>query len=222
MTHAHTESGTTPAPTDTPSPKDFWEARYQAGGDRLFSGRPNSALVREVSGLAPGRALDLGCGEGGDALWLAAQGWQVTATDISSTALRRAAAALEEAGVADRVTLEEHDLGRTFPQGRFDLVSAHFLQSPVELPREEVLRRAAAAVAPGGVLLVVGHAAWPAWVTEPDPSVHFATPEEVYESLQLPPGDWEILVSETYDRPATDPDGQPATRSDNTLKLRRL
>src|SRR5687768_14452181 len=69
-----------------------WDAKYR-GRDRLFSGAPNGVLVAEVADLAPGRALDVGCGEGADALWLARRGWQVTGVDISETALRRAAAA---------------------------------------------------------------------------------------------------------------------------------
>ncbi|MBR7677707.1 methyltransferase domain-containing protein, partial [Streptomyces daliensis] len=71
------------------SDREFWDARYRENG-QIWSGEPNEALVREVSGLAPGRALELGCGEGGDAVWLARQGWRVTATDISGVALARA------------------------------------------------------------------------------------------------------------------------------------
>lgn len=143
------------------SAEEYWDERY-GGTERIWSGRPNVALVREVTGLAPGTALDLGCGEGGDAIWLAGQGWRVVGTDVSRRALERAAGHAERAGVADRVEWRRHDLAVDFPAGRFDLVSAHFLHSPVEMPREEILRSAAAAVAPGGVLLVVGHAGWPA------------------------------------------------------------
>lgn len=143
------------------SAEEYWDERY-GGTERIWSGRPNVALVREVTGLAPGTALDLGCGEGGDAIWLAGQGWQVVGTDVSRRALERAAGHAEQAGVADRVEWRRHDLAVDFPAGRFDLVSAHFLHSPVEMPREAILRSAAAAVAPGGVLLVVGHAGWPA------------------------------------------------------------
>ena len=75
----------------------YWEDFY--GGERRWSGKPNAALVEEVADLEPGTALDLGCGEGGDAIWLAAQGWTVTATDISQTALDIAARHAAEAGV---------------------------------------------------------------------------------------------------------------------------
>src|SRR5882724_9759517 len=69
---------------------EYWEGRYQEH-DHIWSGKPNALLVREVAALPPGAALDLGCGEGGDAIWLAQQGWRVTAVDISATALRRGA-----------------------------------------------------------------------------------------------------------------------------------
>jgi methylase of polypeptide subunit release factors len=100
----------------------------------VWSGRANATLVDVVQDLPPGTALDLGCGEGGDAVWLALRGWQVTAVDVSPTALRRAGEHAAQAGVADRVTTERHELGRSFPDGTYDLVCAAFLHSPVELP----------------------------------------------------------------------------------------
>ncbi|NYI04701.1 class I SAM-dependent methyltransferase [Allostreptomyces psammosilenae] len=206
--------------TDTSSAEEFWEDRYNSS-DRLFSGNPNSALIRETSAVTPGRALDLGCGEGADAVWLARQGWHVTAVDISPTALSRGAEHATAAGVADRIDWQQHDLAHSFPEGAFDLVSAHYLHSPREMPREEILRRAAEAVAPGGLLLIVGHAGWPSWSHDHDTEIHFPTPDEVLAALDLPEGRWEVLVKETYDTPMTDPDGRPATRPDNTLKLRR-
>lgn len=143
---------------------EMWDDRYR-GSDRIWSGNPNVVLVREVEGLTPGRALDLGCGEGADAVWLARWGWKVTATDISRVALERAAVHAAEADVADRIDWQWHDLGASFPEGEYDLVSAQFLHSMGDLPRERILRRAALAVAPGGVLLVVGHMASPPGIT---------------------------------------------------------
>lgn len=202
---------------------EFWDARY-AESDRIWSGNPNTVLVREVSGLKPGRALDLGCGEGGDAIWLARQGWQVTATDISQVALDRAARHAADAGahVAERVDWQQHHLGTSFPEGRFDLVSAQFLHSYVDLPREQVLRTAAASVAPGGTLLVVGHAGWPSWEHDPDHDVHFPTPEEVLTSLELADGAWAVLLCGEHERAQTAPDGSPGTRTDNALMIRRV
>ncbi len=111
---------------------------------------------------------------------------------------------------------------RSFPAGVFDLVSAQFLHSHGDMPREKILRNAASAVAPGGVLLVVGHAGFPAWEHDHHPDIHFPTPEEVLESLDLRDGEWEVLLSDEHERIQNDPDGKPTTRTDNTLKIRRL
>ena len=198
--------------------QELWDGRYRES-DRIWSGNPNTVLVREVEGMAPGRALDLGCGEGADAIWLARQGWRVTAVDISGVALERAVRNAAE--VADRIDWQRHDLGTSFPPGKFDLVSAHFLHSPGDLPREKILRTAAGAVAPGGVLLVVGHAGFPPWEDDPHPDMHLPTPQEVLEDLDLPDEEWEVLVCEEHERIQDDPSGRPMTRTDNTLKVRR-
>ncbi|NXY98465.1 class I SAM-dependent methyltransferase [Streptomyces sp. BR123] len=222
-THAHDHSHHGGNPTE-PHAGDqaFWDSRYRES-DRIWSGSPNAALVREVAGLAPGRALDLGCGEGADAVWLARQGWQVTGTDISEVALERAAAHAAEAGVADRVDLRRHDLTESFPAGEFDLVSACFLHNYGDFPRARVLRTAAAAVAPGGILLVVGHGGWATWQEdEVRPEIDFPTPGEVLDQLELPDGAWEVLRAEEYVREQNSPDGRAGTRADNTVKVRRL
>ncbi|MFB7291911.1 SAM-dependent methyltransferase [Actinacidiphila glaucinigra] len=213
--------GTTSATGAGPE-AEFWDARY-AGSDRVWSGNPNNVLVSEVGGLKPGTALDLGCGEGADAVWLARQGWRVTAVDISRVALERAAGHAKAEGIAEGlIDWQRHDLGETFPEGTYDLVSAQFLHSPNDMPRERILRAAAAAVAPGGVLLVVGHAGFPAWETDPHPEMHFPTPDEVLESLGLPDGEWEVVLTDVHERIQNDPDGRPTTRVDNTLEIRRL
>lgn len=203
------------------SAEEFWDDRY-GESEQIWSGDPNTVLVRETSGLTPGRALDLGCGEGADAIWLARRGWRVTAVDISRVALDRAGRHAAEADVADRIDWQQADLATFFPGGIFDLVSAQFLHSRGGLPREEILRTAASAVAPGGVLLVVGHAGWPSCESCPDHDVVFPTPEEVLESLELADGQWEVLLSGEHERTQTGPDGQPCTRTDNALKVRRL
>ena len=141
----------------TQSPVGFWEGFWEQ--EKLGSGRVNPWLAAHATDLTPGAALDLGCGEGMDALWLTGRGWQVTVVDISATVLDRAVARAAEAGL--RLVAQRHDLATSFPAGTFDLVSAQFLQSPVDFPREEVLHRAAQAVAVGGKLLVVAHAAAP-------------------------------------------------------------
>jgi SAM-dependent methyltransferase len=202
------------------SAEEYWDTRYSAN-DRIWSGKPNALLIREVSELSPGRALDLGCGEGADAIWLAQRGWHVTAVDVSRIALARAAEHARQEGVADRIDWQWHDLTESFPAGAFDLVSAHFLHSEIDLPRERILRTAAASLSAGGVLLIVGHVGCPSWETGHHPDIHFPTPEEVLTSLDLPPAEWELLLSGEHERRVTGPDGQPATRTDNLLKLRR-
>lgn len=134
-----------------------WEERY-SGEEKIWSGNPNPQLVAEVTGLAAGTALDVGCGEGGDVIWLARQGWRVTGADFSANGLARAARHAERAGVADRTDWWQVD-ARTFAAGgrSYDLVTTHFLHPP-DGGMVEVTRRLAEAVAPGGHLLVVGHA----------------------------------------------------------------
>jgi SAM-dependent methyltransferase len=149
MSHSHE---ITPESFEQPS----WDQRY-AGEGRVWSGRPNAVLVAEATGLAPGRAVDLGCGEGGDAIWLAERGWQVTAVDFSQAGLTRAAAHADERGVGDRIEWRHADLRDWTPDGEeWDLVTSHFLHL-LDEGMLEATRRMAAAVAPGGTLLVVGH-----------------------------------------------------------------
>jgi SAM-dependent methyltransferase len=198
------------------SDEQEWDARY-AESDRIWSGNPNVALVAEVSELTPGRALDLGCGEGADAIWLAGRGWRVTAVDHSRVALARAAAHAAEAGVS--VDWRHADLAREFPDGEYDLVSAQFLHSRGAFDREAVLRRAAAAVAPGGVLLIESHLDHGPFQNH-GADVHFPTPEEVVKSLDLSE-EWETLRAEAHPREQTGPDGELHTRTDSTVKLRR-
>jgi len=195
----------------------MWEDRY-GESDRIWSGEPNIRLVEIVSGLAPGLALDLGCGEGGDTVWLAKHGWRVTAVDIADTALRRAPEA--SADLLQYIDFQQHDLTKTFPEGEYDLVSAHFLHSPTEWDRDSVMRRAAAAVAPGGVLLVVDHGAAPPWA----PRLHhheFPSAEEVVDAMALDPGQWERVRVDSAERQAQRPDGQAGTLLDNIIVLRR-
>jgi SAM-dependent methyltransferase len=134
--------------------REDWDHRWLYE-KRDFPTEPNVVLVREASALPPGRALDLGCGIGRNAVWLAGLGWEVTAVDFSRVALERARLLAGELGV--NVAWIEDDLRRYEPPaGAFDLV----LLLCIHLPRDErrgVLRRAATALAPGGTLLVVGH-----------------------------------------------------------------
>ncbi|MER5866491.1 class I SAM-dependent methyltransferase [Kitasatospora sp. NPDC002040] len=197
--------------------EQFWDERY-GQSDRIWSGEPNAALVRETAGLTPGTVLELGSGEGGDAIWLARQGWRVTASDVSRVALARAAEHAGAEGVGDLIDWQQHDLAVSFPAGTYDLVTASFLYSP-EMPRAEILRTAATAVAPGGTLLIIGHGPWPDWHQGPRPDIDLPTPQQVLADLALPA--WQVLTCEEYERTQKGPDGEPAVRIDNTLKLRR-
>ena len=198
---------------------EFWEHRY-GESDRVWSGKPNQRLVQEVANLPPGHALDLGCGEGADSVWLAEQGWNVVAVDVSATALQRGAAAAQARGVADRIDWQCHDLAETFPEGEYDLATAAYFLSPIPLPRTEILRAAAHAVRPGGVLLLLSHTGFPAGVEHRPHSVTFLTPEEQLAELDLPPGDWRVEAAENYEISGTAPTGT-STRIDNVLRLRR-
>jgi SAM-dependent methyltransferase len=122
----------------------------------MWSGHPNGTLVNEISGVAPGRALDVGAGEGGDALWLAEQGWSVTASDISQRALDRVDAEAERRGL--RVECHHADANALdpFETTAFDLVSAQYASIP-RAPDGRGVRNLLNAVAPGGTLLVVSH-----------------------------------------------------------------
>ncbi|MGW0187450.1 class I SAM-dependent methyltransferase [Streptomyces sp. NPDC003362] len=209
--------------THTPAtdrPADFWEGFYR-NGNRIWSGRPNPLLVREASELSPGAALDLGCGEGADAVWLASRGWRVTGVDISATALERAARHAAEAGVDERIAWERHELGVSFPDGTFDLVSVQFLQSPVELDLYRILRRAAASVAPGGTLLIGLHGSWPSWQHEPPFEADFPTLDGLLGELALPEKEWTVVTADAVRRPHNSPDGVEGFREDNVWRLRR-
>src|SRR5438128_807229 len=131
-----------------------WDERYR-GAALLWTERPNQLLVEEVSGLKPGRALDLGAGEGRNAVWLAEQGWQVTAVDFSRVALDRAAAVAKRSGL--NVEWVQADLAGYAPAvAGFDLVVILYLHLPPD-ERRHVLDQAVNALRPGGRLVIVGH-----------------------------------------------------------------
>jgi len=149
-------SGMTDPHSERPPSADAdWDERY-AGAPQVWSGQPNSALVVELAQLAPGRVLDVGCGEGADAVWLAREGWEVTALDVSQVALDRASTAADAAGVSVRWIHSGLVGAQITPEG-FDLVSAQY-PALLSTPEDEAERTLIGAVAPRGHLIVVHHA----------------------------------------------------------------
>lgn len=132
----------------------LWDERY-AAAELIWTAEPNRFLVAEVNGLAPGRALDLACGEGRNAVWLATQGWEVTGVDFSRAGLDKAHHLAQQHQVTAEWILADVTTYRPPPSG-FDLVAILYLQLPAE-PLAAALGNAVRALAPGGTLLLVGH-----------------------------------------------------------------
>lgn len=198
--------------------RQFWEGQYQRGA-KPWTGRPNAILKQFAETLPTGTALDLGCSEGNSAVWLAQRGWQVTGVDISATALERAAGHAADAGVAERTYFEQHDLSQSFPEGQFDLVYALYLESPVDFPRDHVMRRAADAVAPGGLLLIVSHGSVAPWSWNREAT--FLTPQEALDRLGLNLNGWHTEFLGAPERELTGPGGQAALVRDIVMALGR-
>lgn len=248
MPHHHHDAPAQPADV-------FWDELYSER-DRIWSGNVNRAMADVVADLpvsslgadVPLRALDLGCGEGGDAIWLAAAGWDTVGIDISAVAVERAREAAEARELGQQVDFRTADLttwddARWATLGGFDLITASFLLSPVEFAREHVLRRAAERLRPGGHLVVVTHGSAPPWSQHYDhdetdeapdgddgPShdhhshAHdepLATVESELAALDADPQRWETLLAEVRLRDAVGPDGERATLDDVVVVLRR-
>lgn len=197
----------------------YWDTFYNER-PAIWSGQPNLQLVAEVAALTPGSALDVGSGEGADAIWLARSGWTVTAVDISQVALTRGAAiAAADEESAARIIWDRQDLLRWAPpSSSFDLISAQFMHLPKD-EREPLFTRLAAAVAPGGTLLIVGH-----HPTDMESGAHrpprpdlFYTAEEIVQLLD--DGQWDI-VTESRER-VRNHDGEAFTIHDAVLSARR-
>ena len=205
----------------TPPEAADWDERYRAGG-RVWSGLPNPTLVGQAAALPPGRALDLGCGEGADAIWLAARGWDVVAVDFAIAALERGAEHARAAGedVADRLDWRCRDLRTWEPvTGAFDLVTAHFVHA-ASPQRGAMLARWAAAVVPGGTLLVVAHSPLDleqARVRRPPDPALYATARQ--GAALLDPTGWDVVAEERAR--VVDVAGRAVTVYDAVLAARR-
>ncbi|MQW75859.1 methyltransferase domain-containing protein [Nocardioides sp. dk4132] len=195
---------------------EFWDERY-AASHRIWSGQPNARLVEHAAGLAPGTALDVGCGEGADAVWLARRGWQVTGVDVSAVALERAAQhAAEAEGVTERCTWRQVDLLAADEVPAADLVSVHFLHLP-EQHFAQVYAVLAAAVRPGGTLLVGAHhpADAAAGLRNPELGRLLFAPEQV--TALLDPADWDVRVADAPTRRVRDAAGREAVATDTVV-----
>jgi len=198
-----------------------WNKRYQSSA-RVWSGNPNPQLVAEVADLAPGRALDVGCGEGADAIWLARQGWEVVAADISGVALERAAQHardLDPVAFA-RIEWRHTDLLVDPPEAdSFDLVSAQFMQLPPR-PRTRLFSALVQSVKTGGTLLVVGHHPTDLTAGVPRPQM----PELFYSADQIATlldDRWTVVVEEARPRTAATAQGDEVTIHDAVLRATR-
>ncbi|HWU09938.1 MAG TPA: class I SAM-dependent methyltransferase [Streptomyces sp.] len=199
----------------------FWDQRYNAPNP-LWSGQPNPALVEEVTALTPGMALEAGCGEGADAIWLAQTGWQVTGSDFSAQALARAADHTPTK-LTGRLTWQQADIRTWTPQDdapHYDLVTVSFLHFPSPL-RRAVFAALAARVAGNGHLVIIGHhpsdldTAMP---RPPEPDI-FYTADDLINDLPAP--GWKAVTLTARPRTATTPDGRHVTIHDTVLTAQR-
>lgn len=181
-----------------------WNDRY-AATDLVWTAAPNRTFAAEVSSLPPGSALDLGAGEGRNAIWLAKEGWAATAVDFSDVALDKARQLAEASGVEIEIVVADVT-SYTPPVDTYDLVAVIYLHLPAK-ERTGVHRRAAAALAPGGTLIVLGHDTTN--LTDghggpQDPEVLF-TPDDVVSDLE--PTGLTVTKAERVHRTVTTPDG---------------
>ncbi len=214
--------------TGVPSPaREFWDRQYGDESPSTPPPPPNAALVAlaEELALVPAprprvsHALDLACGRGGDALWLAARGWRVTAVDVSEHVLDVLAERSRLAGVGELLDVEPHDLASSAPDtGPLDLVHASYFHATTDLDRDAVLRAAARSVRDGGLLLVIDHASSAPWSWNRHDE--HPTVDDLWHSLGLGP-EWTAVVAERRTRLAHGPDGRSATVADNVVAARR-
>ena len=212
--------------------KDYWDQIWT--GERAGSmgtSEANPHLIQEVGGLAPGSAIDAGCGAGAEAIWLATQGWTVTAADVAEAALELAAQRAAAAGVAGQVQWVQADLSTWEPDGQYDLVITHYAHP--EMPQLEFYDRIASWVAPQGTLLIVGHLRHQGHdhdhrstqsdghgdeQTQP-PSAATATADAI--TALLDPGVWAIATAGESHRTLPAPGGRPTTVHDVVVRASR-
>lgn len=194
----------------------FWDALYR-DRDPARPGHPHPSLAEVAATARPGSALELGCGDGTTAVWLAEHGWRVTAVDVSQAALDLAAARAERAGVRAAVHPVRGDLCDWTTEETFDLVAALFLHTPFALDRTAVLARAAGRVRAGGSLLIVGHVTLPPWAWDPDDTRGLPRAGELAAALELDGPRWRVERAEEVPRTVTGADGTRADVLDAVL-----
>lgn len=168
----------------------FWDEHYSRHAAESSVATVNPRLAEIAGPLPPGAALDLGCGAGGDALWLTGRGWRVTAVDISASAVRSLRQQADRTGKP--LTALHVDLAEDVPAGTFDLVSAQYFHTPFTLDRTHVLRTAAMSLNPNGRLAIVDHGSTAPWSWNQDTDTRYPTPREVAAELALDPEEWSI------------------------------
>jgi SAM-dependent methyltransferase len=202
--------------------QEFWDDRYRQR-PRIWSGRPNRQLVAVAEHLPPGKALDVGCGEGADAAWLASRGWHVLGIDVSDVALSRARAHAEDldTSVAERLEFRQVDLlaSPELPDG-LDLVSTQFLHLP-EPERSRIFGALTSLVGVGGTLLIVGHdpSDLRTGIPRPPQPELFYTPQEIAALLD---DAWDIRACESRPRTERTGDGSDVTVHDAVLQAVRI
>ncbi len=185
-----------------------WDERYR-GTELLWGAEPNRFVAAELAGISPGAALDVACGEGRNAIWLASRGWVVTGLDFSAAALDRAGRIAAQAGVANQATWLRRDVVHdAYPTGPFDAVIMAYVQLTAA-ERRESMKRAASVLASGGTLLVVAHDSTNLTdgVGGPqDPDVLFSPVDVVADLADF--ADISIEKAERVRRPVATPDGE--------------
>ena len=205
--------------------KNYWDQIWR--GDRAASmgaSETNLHLIQQLSDLAPGTALDAGCGSGAEAIWLAQHGWQVTGADVAAAALAFAAERAAASGVADRVQWVEGDLSVWEPHAQYDLVTTHYAHPAI--PQLDFYDRIASWVAPAGTLFIVGHLhqesdVGPGHTDDPDEPPQSASVTAADITARLDPTVWEIQTAQESQRTLTGPDGHVTSLHDVVVKASR-
>ncbi len=202
---------------------EYWNERY-SGRDPLWSGKVNLRLAEQTGTMTPGAALDIGCGEGGDAVWLAQRGWTVTAVDVADVVIDKARAHAERTlppEVADRITWHPADV-RTWqpPENSFDLVSMQYIHLTEPLLRS-VQARLARSVRPGGVLLIVNHDPLDLQTTMERPNIPGIMLATSVIAAQLDAATWQVELAQPFPRPGKDREGRDVVLHDAVVRAVR-